>query len=129
MCTNTFDQSVELYGLLNRQLREDSIVLRAVANQHSCLLELFLDVIALYCDLASCRLRFSRQTLESGRFSRPINSQQGKALAIIQAKRSLFDSSDGCTAECIIFLLEVVHSDAFDLGRISGFVFLGMVCS
>ena len=83
MCTDTFDQSVELYSLFDCQLREDSIVLRAVANQHSSLLELLLDVIALYRDLTGCRLRFSRQTLESGRLSRPVNSQQGKALAII----------------------------------------------
>lgn len=68
--------------------------------------------MALDRDL-SCRwCSVSRQTLERGRLASTIDTQQGKALAIVKGKRCLFDSSDWCATERIIFLLEVVHPDA-----------------
>ena len=77
---DALNQSVELKSLQNRQLREDSILLWAISNQHPGFLELLLDVVALDRDLSCSWCRFSDQTLECGRFPCTIDSQQCKAL-------------------------------------------------
>ena len=61
---NAFDQSVELDGLLDGELREDSIVLGAVANELPSILELRLYVKSLNRDLTGRWSDLSRQTLE-----------------------------------------------------------------
>ena len=64
--SDTFDQGIELESLLNAEHREDCIVLWAIADQFTHLLELLLHVVTLNLDLASCGSDLSRQALECG---------------------------------------------------------------
>ena len=63
--SDALDQSIELDSLLDSELREDSIILRAVSDQLPCLCELLLDVESLDSDVTSRGRDLSRQTLES----------------------------------------------------------------
>ena len=67
-------EGVELDRLLNCQSWEDSIMLRAVADELTRILELFLDVVALNCDLASRWRDVSSQTLEGGRLAGTVDA-------------------------------------------------------
>ena len=66
MSSDALNKRVELDCLLYRHLREDSVVLWAVSDQLSGLLEIFLDVVALNCYLSSSRGRVPRQAFERG---------------------------------------------------------------
>ena len=84
--SDALDQSIELDSLLDSELREDCIILRAVADKLSGVLELFLDIVALNSDLTSCWSDLSGQTLESGRLAGTIDTEQGKALTVVKTE-------------------------------------------
>lgn len=94
---DTLDQCVELQSFFHSQFREDSVVLWAIADQLSGILELLLDVEALNRNHASCWSDFPRQTLESGRFSCAIDTKKSEAFTVVKTKRRLLDCSDGWT--------------------------------
>ena len=102
--SDTLDKSIELDGLLDCESGEDRIVLRAVADQLSSVFKLLLDIEALNSDLASCWHYISSQTLEGRRFSSSINTEKGKAFAVVETERSTLDSPDWGTA-CVVVLL------------------------
>ena len=83
VCSDTLDEGIELDSLLDCEFRENSIILRAVANQLSSVFELLLDVETLNGDFTSGRLNVSRQTLEGSRLTSSVHTEEGKALTVV----------------------------------------------
>ena len=102
--SNTLDEGIELDGFLDSEFREDSIVLRAIADKLSSILELCLDVEALDGDLTGGRCDVSGQTLEGGRLASSIDSEKGETFTVIEAERGALDGLDRITAHAIILL-------------------------
>ena len=113
--SNALHEGVELDRLLNRQCREDSIMLWAVADQVTSFCELLLDVVALNGDLASRRRDVSSQTLESCRLAGTIDTEQSEALTVVEAEGSLLDGADRSATERIVLFLEVVNTNTVDV--------------
>ena len=122
--SQTLEQAVVFESLLNCHVGEDCIILRAVSNQLSSLIELILNIKALDGDFSLSWIDFSGQTLESGRFTGTIDSQQSKALSIVKSKGRFVDSFHRHITHLLILFLEVVDSDTLNVSRISLILFV-----
>lgn len=72
---DTLDQGIEFKRLFYRQLREDRIILWAIANELSGLLKISLDIEARDLDLARSRFDLASQALKSCRLTSTIDTK------------------------------------------------------
>jgi hypothetical protein len=97
--------------LCNSQHWEEGIVLRAVADKFARLLEISLHVVAGDGYLASGRDRVLGETLEGGRLASTVDSEQGKALTIIETEGDFLYSEHWTSAEIGVCFSEAGYSD------------------
>lgn len=110
---NALDSRVEPQVLFHSHQIEDSVLLRAVADQLSSLLELSRDVVTGHGDGAGGRLSVSGQTLESGRLTGTVNTEESETLTVVQAEADSFYSQEGRTKRGSVCLSEIADSDNF----------------
>ena len=79
--------SEECEVLLHCKLHEARVELRAISEEFTGSVEVFVDVDALYGDFTTSWCILSHQCFESCGLSRPINSKQGEAFSLTKPKR------------------------------------------
>ena len=109
-CLYSFDQRVKFESFLYCELVKESIMLRTIADQISCICELSLYVITLNCDFTCRWSDISCQTLKSRRFTSSVDTKKSEALTVVETKGSHLDCFNWGTTCCLIFFLEITHS-------------------